>query len=444
MAKLTEIEQIELEEQLLQAGLKSRLRAGDIETEIILTPKQTEFVESGEKGYNEVLFSGGAGSGKSMALLVKLLEYVAVPNTTVALIRQNYTDLQRSTVRLLKYGEVTKTGEWREPLLFPSEIESDNKVNGIISLTNGSVILCLGVADSSKIKSLNCAACFIEELSQISRDAYCETMIRPRMPHPLGNKIYCATNPLHKGHWIYKHYVQERVATRKMICVSSDTNPYLPDGYTDRLGTLDDDTKKRMLKGEWTDTADGVFNRFDKARHVKKCRDFMSLDYCTEIVPSVDLGGGGAYAGFVIAGKDKDGRIYIFGEHNKKAVTHREALQWLEPYRGFGGYVVNDSANAVFKNEAENAQWKIINSVKNIEASIELINSLMSEDRLIIDPSCEILISELEQAHRNSETGRVNKTRDWDVIDACRYAVWHLADIGRDKQHVSRLFFGTL
>ena len=102
---------------------------------------------------------------------------------------------------------------------------------------------------------------------------------------------------------------------------------------------------------------------------------------------------------------------------------------------------INDSANAVFANEAINQSWKIVNSIKNIEASVDLVNDLFAEDRLVIDPSCEVLISEIEEAHRNPETGRVNKTKDWDVIDAMRYAVWHLADLSREKKDSNQNFW---
>ena len=431
----TDIAAIELEEKGLAAETAKRLAMceGDVHTIVKMTQKQTEYYEAGEKCYDEILFSGGAGSGKSTALILKMLHYLSCPNTTVVLLRQSYTDLQRSTLRLLRYGEVDNAGRWREPFLFPSEIESFDRTNGILQLTNGSTIIAMGVSDGSKIKSINCAAFFVEEATQISRENYIEASIRPRMPHPLGNKIYAVSNPSHKGHWLYKHFVSERVATRKMICVSSDSNPYLVGGYTDRLNNLDDETKKRMLKGEWSDQASAVFTRFEKSRNVQACKHLMSPDYCSEIVVGQDIGGGSQFAGFVIAGKATGGKIHIFCEWNKKAITTREALTWMETYRGVtNATCVFDSSNQITKSDMEDAGWTCIPSIKNIEASVDLCNDLFASESLVIDPSCEILLREIEEAHRNEETGRINKTKAWDVIDAMRYAVWHLSDLARE------------
>ena len=403
---------------------------------ITLTPEQTKFIEADTKGYNEILFSGGRGAGKSLTLLCKVLEYLAYPHSTVALIRYNYSDLKKTTVRLLLYGETQKDGTWRPPLLPPQNIKCHNKIDGTIELWNGSVLMLFGCQDPEKLKSLQCSACFVEEVSQIDKNTYTDICLLPRQYHPLGNRIYAATNPLHKGHYLYKRFVSDRVATRKIIFVDSRSNPHLQQSYIDMLMGLDSEAQKRQLKGEWTDTADGVFNRFDRALHVKKCRDLLTPDNCCEIVIGQDLGGGSQYAGFVIAGKGIDGKIYIGIEHSKKAITHREMLQWQEPFRGLvHSTVVYDSANTVAKNEMENAQWKCIPCIKNIDASVDLMNSLLSEDALIIDPACELLIQEIEEAHRNPETGRVNTTRSWDMIDAARYAIWHLSDMSRDKQN---------
>jgi phage terminase large subunit len=220
-----------------------------------------------------------------------------------------------------------------------------------------------------------------------------------------------------------------------MLCVSSESNPYLPDGYTDRLQNLDEDTKKRMLRGEWSNVACGVFTHFNRSLHVAPCKHLMNPESCPEIVIGQDLGGGAKWAGHVVIGKGFDNKIYCFSEWMVKNITHQQALTWMEPYRAItGGVVVYDSANAVAKNEMTNHGWKCIDSIKNIEGSIAVMNNLFAQNAVVIDPSCEVLIAQLEEAYRNPETGHVAKWRDWDVLDAFRYSTYSLSSENHEKE----------
>jgi len=424
------------EEQALEADLMRNQNAIKHGAKITLNWAQGDWFRASYLGYREILASGGMRSGKSLAMACKMYEYLVVPGTTIALCGRNYSDLRKSTLRLLLYGEWLKDGTWRAPIIPPQAIKSRDYIGGFITLWNGSTIILLGVADETKIRSITVAACFVEELDRISESAYTEISMRPSQYHPLGNVTYAACNPLYKGHWIYKHFVGERNSLRRMHFFPTSANAKnLPDGYIESKEGLSEDAKKRFLLGEWLDTNNGVFNRFDAARHVVECRSSFDSDHMQEIVVGQDLGGGSAYAGFVIAGRSNDGKIYIGEEWNKKAITHREMLKWMENFRELTrGVCVYDSANAVAKNELENANWRCVPSIKNIDASVDLMNDLFADDRLYIDTSCRVLTQEIEEAYRNPETNRVNKTKNWDCIDAARYAIWHLADATRERK----------
>ena len=399
---------------------------------IELTPEQTEFVETSQRNYATVLFSGGRGAGKSLALCVKIYEYLCVPNTTVVFVRQFVTDLKRSTLRMLLYGRINKDGSFAPPILPPHSIKSYNRVENTIEMINGSVLILAGCTDVEKIKSIACAVMVVEELSQLTEETFIQLLFIPREYHPLGvNRCFCASNPPKKTHWIYRFFVTDKDANRKIIYVNSDSNPNLGESYKEMLHRLPAELQKTMLRGEFGDTSDGVFYQFDASKNVLACKDL--LGDCTEVVIGLDPGGGREFLGACIAGKLPDGRIIVTEEWNKKAPTHREILQWCSDRRKTcNGRVVIDSANTLCKNELEANSFTCFNSIKDIPASVQLMNDLFAEGNLIIDPSVYVGIQEIAEAE-NGENGRWHK-RVADVIDAIRYAVVHLCDLGREHQ----------
>ena len=436
MAK--ELDIIDVEEQRDIAILEQNLQAIAPRQTITLSPEQTEFVEAGQKGYREILFSGGRGAGKSLALICKLLEYVAYPNTTVALIRQNCSDLKKTTVRLMLYGETQKDGTYRPPLLPPQAVKSYNRIDGIIELWNGSVILLLGCIDPEKLKSLQCSACFVEEVSQIARQSFIDITLLPRQYHPLGNKIYAATNPLGKKHYLYRYFVTDRVATRKIIFVDSRSNAQLDPAYIAALNSLPPEQRKRQLEGQWTEETDGVFDCFDRTVNVQSCKYMMTPEKCSELICSQDIGGGSKWSAFHVLGKGFDGKIYVFEEHTQKQADIASVLRWFDGYRALsGGCCVYDKNNSAFiPNEMASRGWKMIASHNDLQSSEQLLNALFSEGTLVIDPSCEVLIQELEIQERDPDTGKWRKMpqNKTDALDSARYGIWHLADMSKEHK----------
>ena len=401
---------------------------------IELTPEQTEFEEADSKGFDTILFSGGRGAGKSFSLCLKLLEYVSVPHTTVVLIRQNLTDLKKTTVPLLLYTQRQKDGTLRQPILHPNQILNYNRIEGKIELKNGSVIVLCGATDAEKLKSLACSCVCVEEASQIKEQTFYDITLLPRQWHPLGNNVYAATNPLRQSHYLYK-YFNSNVATRKMVVVDSRSNKHLPVSYIKRLEALPPEERKRQLEGKWTNTDNAVFNYFSD-KNVADVKELFNLEKMAEIVCGLDQGGGRKWAGMSVCGRSNDGKIYIFAEDCKRELTTQIALNSFEPYRRLSGScLVYDKNNSYFiPSEFSNAGWKIIPSHNDLASSADLLNQLFYSGDLIIDSSCWRLIQQIEEQERDADTGKWIKTTatPTDILDAARYAVWHLSDLGKE------------
>lgn len=394
-----------------------------LEANITLNPYQTDFLTSPDRGFTEVLYSGSVGGGKSLTLCMALLRYVSIPNTTVLMCRYQLSDLRRSTLKLLLEPEPQIDGSLRPALLPEQLIKSYNKSDGIIYLHNGSQIILTGTKDPEKIRSINASAAIVEEASELSEEMWTAVQQRCRIPCKLPNAVLGATNPKHKGHFLYRRFRLDGIKQRRMITVSAYSNPFLTPQYIQQLEALHEPERSKMLLGEWVDIASAIFSAFDR-KYVRDCAHIQNLDACTSFLIGQDFGGGAGYAGAVLLGVGKDGRIYVFDELYKKSITHSQMLKWMEPYRVMtNSTVVYDSANAALKLDMENAGWRCIPCIKDVEGSVGIVNDRFNSDKVVIDSRCVTLISQLEGASRNPNTGLISKLSDWDVVDAFRYGL---------------------
>jgi hypothetical protein len=114
------------------------------------------------------------------------------------------------------------------------------------TLINGSRISFFGCDDPDRIGSVELSYAFIDEVHEISDEAY--TMIRgrlsldPKVWQPYANSPYltnirqliCAANPKSKSHHLYKRFFTDR-DSHKVYYGNTLENHYLPTDYVDNL-----------------------------------------------------------------------------------------------------------------------------------------------------------------------------------------------------------------
>lgn len=213
-----------------------------------LNETQAEFISDLKSDY--CLNAGGYGSGKSLALYIKLILFVkCFPGNRVLLGRKTMSDVDRAVL----------------PELFdlmPSGYEHRLK-DGTINFANGSQIILFGldamqsggIADikkaQQKLKSLNLGGYFIDQLEEISYEVF-ETLnsrLR-RMDVPLrqGN-MTC--NPA--NFWAYDYFVANPKDGTKLFQSSMyDNKDNLPEDYLRKQEAMGEDYVRRFVKGEWT------------------------------------------------------------------------------------------------------------------------------------------------------------------------------------------------
>jgi hypothetical protein len=404
------------------AALISQLQQGKKSTPnqtLALNPYQSRFLLAPDLGFREVLYSGSVGGGKSLSLCLALLRYVEQRDTTVILSRLTLQDLKRSTLVSLLRPETQWDGSVRPPLLPVSAIKGYNKVDGIISLHNGSNIITIGAQDPEKVRSINAAAAFIEEASELNEEQYTAVFQRCRSPSRLPNAVMSCTNPKSKAHFLYRRFFTDKDPTRTQLTVNAYSNPYLSKDYVRSLEKLAPRERDRMLLGKWTSDDSAVFPGFDASIHVKPLTGTYS-----EYVISQDYGGGAGGSAMHLMARDQDGAIYCLREFYAIGPSHSKVLEWMEQHRGLVySRCIYDSANAALRIDMEARGWTCIGCLKDIEGSVSMVNSRLHDRKVLIDPSCVQLIQQIESASREPGTGLINKLKNWDALDSFRYGL---------------------
>lgn len=210
------------------------------------------------------LNSGGFGSGKSLALYVKLILFCkCFPGNRVLLGRKTLSDIDRAVLPELF--------ELMPPTWFQYRVK-----DGLINFTNGSQIILFGldamqsgsVADikkaEQKLKSLNLGAYFIDQLEEVDYKVF-ETLNsrlrRTNVPFQQGN-MDC--NPA--NFWAYHQFklgkmwdgdkeswVETEEDNGCLLYESSMLhNPHLPWSYIRKQTAMAESYKKRFVYGQWT------------------------------------------------------------------------------------------------------------------------------------------------------------------------------------------------
>lgn len=211
--------------------------------------KQIEYISDFKSDF--VLGSGGYGSGKSLALYIKLVLFVmCFPGNIILLGRKTLSDITRAIL----------------PDLFniiPAAWYEHRVKDGVINFKNGSQIILFGldamqsgsIGDikkaQQKLKSINLGAFFIDQLEEVEYEVF-ET---------LNSRLRLNTVPVRQGNmtcnpanfWAYDKFVANPVPGYKLVESSMlDNKDNLPEDYLRKQLAMGEDYVRRFVKGEWT------------------------------------------------------------------------------------------------------------------------------------------------------------------------------------------------
>lgn len=219
----------------------------------------------------EILLSGAAGTGKSVAALMKIhLTCMHTARVRALIVRKTHASLAASTLVTFRQKVAAEAiaagavafygGSAQEPASF--------------RYSNGSVIVVGGLDRSTRLLSTEYDLCFVDEAIETTAEDLDTIVTRLRNGRISRQQLIMATNPGAPSH----HIKQRADAGRCLMLYSThEDNPRLYDNgewteyglaYLERLDSLTGARYQRMRWGKWVAAEGLVYEAWDPAVHV--------------------------------------------------------------------------------------------------------------------------------------------------------------------------------
>lgn len=237
-----------------------------------LTIKQTKAIDLLEDDVtNELIFGGGAGGGKSaLGCYWQLKRRLKYPETRGVIGRASLKTLKETTLN--SFFQVCSKQGVRKGVHYEY---NDNK--SIIRFYNGSEILLKDLfnypadPEFDELGSLEITDAFVDETNQVVSKGW--GVLKSRIRYKLDEnglipKIMGSCNPA--KNWVYLDFYKPNkngtLPPRKAFIQSLLTdNPHISKHYRENLLTLDNNSKERLLYGNWEYSDDpSALMTFDK------------------------------------------------------------------------------------------------------------------------------------------------------------------------------------
>jgi len=386
------------------------------------------YLENVIVNYNALqIIYGGSSSGKSFAIAQRVvLDTLKGRNTLV--VRKTSNSLKSSCFNEI----VSKISDFNLIPYFKISLSDFT----ITCTLNRKQILFKGLDDVEKIKSIKpldgvLTDIWIEEATQASYDDYKLLDKRLRGLSKFKKRITLSFNPILKTHWIYKNFFQGFWQDDKNF-MQNDNFSILKTTYRDNNFLTSDDIQRLegetdpyyrsvYLDGNWGILEDTIYNNW-------KVQDFDKESF-EHYRFGIDWGFADDPFAFIRIALDlKRMQIFVCDEIYQTGLLNDATIPLVRNYTAsIGAIVWCDSA------EPKSIHEFVVNGVdargvkKGAGSVAEGINFLKRFE-IIIHPSCQNFITEIEQYHykKDAKTGEtIPEVFDkYDhLMDAMRYSV---------------------
>lgn len=371
------------------------------------------------------IFFGGSSSGKSYVICQKIV--MDNMNGVNWLICRNVaTTIRRSTFNEIKKA-ISKMGLSRYYRINSTDMLITNTLNG-------RQIMFAGLDDPEKIKSISPAddvlhRVFVEEATEVKRDAYMQLKKRLRGNSDISKHIIFAFNPILKSHWIYQEFFGKWEDNKNIY--EDENLLILKTTYKDNLFLTEDDRK--LLEdetdpyyynvyslGNWGILGHVIFKNW----HVEDLSD--RIPTFDKIHNGLDFGYAADPNALIRVHLDKARKkIYVFDEWYQAGMSDDELLRVCQKKLG-QQYVICDSAEPKTINYLANNGIRAVACVKGADSINRGIRWLQGYE-IIVDVRCQNFKNEIEQYHwvEDKNGNAMAKAADMNnhLIDALRYAL---------------------
>jgi len=382
---------------------------------VSLLPFQYEFITAPEKF---VWLCAGLGTGKSYALAqYAIYRMLTNPETTGLICAATYSQLRDSILTEL-FRQLDAIG-----LKYTYSTQTQ-----FITLENGARVKAFSLENYEVLRGIEVGWIAIDEACLAKEEAYKVAIGRLRCKH--SKALHCRIVSTPKGFdYLYDRYVGEKfTVSHRLIHATSYQNPYLPDGYLASLATgYDPRMYRQEVLAEFVSNAEGViYFPFDRVEHASRR---VLRNPLLPIWVGMDFNVNPMSAALANV---TQGTIKVFDEvYLKHSNTFEMAKEIRKRYPDASIKVTPDATGSARKTSSTKSDHMILrdagftvvrNSVNPpTEDRYNTVNGRLLESRIEIDPSCKMLIRDLERV--THESNPIYLTH---ISDALGYLAWHI------------------
>lgn len=370
------------------------------------------------------IFFGGSSSGKSFFITDKIV--IDTLNGVNWLCCRNVGN----TIKRSVFNEITKSIS----NMGVKQYFSINKSDFVITCKlNDKQIMFCGLDDPEKVKSITpqngvLERIFIEEATEVKRDAYMQLKKRLRGRSEHSKHIIMAFNPILQSHWIYKEFFGGWQDDKNVY--EDDNTLIVKTTYKDNVFLTEDD--RALLEDETDPYFYNVYtlgnwgvlgNVIYKNWRVEDLKD--KIPTFDNIHNGLDVGYTNPNA-FIKLHLDKENKkIYVFDEYYRAGMQDEDLYYIAKEFVG-DGYIMTDNAANQTIDYLANRGIKAVSTVKGAESVNRGIRWIWGYE-IIVDVHCQNFKNEIEQYHWQEDKNGVVlekpvKQNDH-LMDAMRYAL---------------------
>jgi hypothetical protein len=278
----------------------------------------------------EVLLSGPAGTGKSLACLWKL-HFLAtrVPRLRCLIVRKTRASLTQSVLVTFERDVL--------PPAHPARLGATRANREAYHYPNGSEVALGGLDKASRIMSSEYDLIYVPEAIELTEDEWESLTTRLRNGVLRYQQLLADTNPDAPGHWLKKRCDDGRTV---ILHSGHHDNPTLWDGrawtptgavYLGKLAALTGPRKLRLCDGRWVQAEGVIYEGWSPALHLV---DRFPVPPTWRRFWSVDFGYTNPFV-WQLWALDPDGRLYRTREiYHTGRLVEDHARRILELTRG--------------------------------------------------------------------------------------------------------------
>ena len=378
---------------------------------------------------------GGAGSGKSHFSAEKILIRILIAikrgyKEKFLVLRKTQPALRKSVFALLK-AYIDRWGI--------GPIVQVNKTDMSFSFVGGSEIICSGVDDPEKLKSIEgITSVWIEEPTELTVNDFLQVDLRLRGDTPSYKQIVLSFNPISRTSWLHGYFFEHPQKSTDTLQRSASTRP--ESTYICHSTYKDN----RFLDAEYIKVLEGLKDKDETYYQVYALglwgvlQNLIFKNWVEEEIPVDDR-----YYDAVLNGLDfgfnhpsalvrvgvKDDDLYIFDEIYEKGLTNNELISLVREKRIRNQVITADSAEPARIEEFRKAGIWIKPSIKG-PGSVKDGIDWVKRHKIHIHPQCVNTIKEISgYKYKEDKNGNVFDEPvpfNDDAMSALRYAVEEL------------------